>query len=110
FIAGDDRRPVAGDEMLEIEGFEGWRDASGIMDSESLKKQEVGSVQSSQVGSVQSSQTNNSEVSKKYVGISILKQMEDTINVGMALGYNMEGCQDTLSRIIADMGDERVIK
>ncbi|GJX76532.1 RNA-directed DNA polymerase, eukaryota [Tanacetum coccineum] len=58
--------------------------------------------------SMQSSQTKDSEVPKKYVGISILKQMEDTIKVGTALGFNMEGCQDTLTKIIADMGDERM--
>ncbi|GJX57153.1 RNA-directed DNA polymerase, eukaryota [Tanacetum coccineum] len=39
-----------------------------------------------------------------------LSDMEDTIKVGMALGYNMEGCQDTLTKIIADMGDERETK
>ncbi|GJU26203.1 RNA-directed DNA polymerase, eukaryota, reverse transcriptase zinc-binding domain protein [Tanacetum coccineum] len=66
--------------------------------SEALKQHEV--------FSIQSSQTKDNEMPKKYVGISIIKQMEDTINVGMALGYNMEGCQDTLTKIIADMSDE----
>ncbi|GKB73143.1 hypothetical protein Tco_0934555, partial [Tanacetum coccineum] len=68
--------------------------------SEALKQHEV--------FSIQSSQTKDNEMPKKYVGISIIKQMEDTIKVGMALGFNMEGCQDTLTKIITDMGDERM--
>ncbi|GJT59727.1 RNA-directed DNA polymerase, eukaryota, reverse transcriptase zinc-binding domain protein [Tanacetum coccineum] len=48
------------------------------------------------------------EVTKKYVGVSMLQQVEDTIKVGIALGFNMEGCQDMLAKMIADMGDKDV--
>ncbi|GJU55544.1 RNA-directed DNA polymerase, eukaryota [Tanacetum coccineum] len=46
------------------------------------------------------------EVPIKYFGISMIKQVEDTIKVGTALGFNMDGCQDMLQKMIADMGDK----
>ncbi|GJZ21486.1 putative RNA-directed DNA polymerase, eukaryota, reverse transcriptase zinc-binding domain protein [Tanacetum coccineum] len=46
------------------------------------------------------------EVTKKHVGVSMIQQVEDTIKVGTALGFNMEGCQDMLAKMIADMGDK----
>ncbi|GKE04646.1 reverse transcriptase domain, reverse transcriptase zinc-binding domain protein [Tanacetum coccineum] len=46
------------------------------------------------------------EAPQKCVGISMLEQLEDTIKVGVALGFNMDGCEATLEKIIAEMGDE----
>ncbi|GJX54045.1 RNA-directed DNA polymerase, eukaryota [Tanacetum coccineum] len=46
------------------------------------------------------------EVTKKYVGVSMIQQVEDMIKVGIALGFNMEGCQDMLAKMIADMRDK----
>ncbi|GKB88582.1 RNA-directed DNA polymerase, eukaryota, partial [Tanacetum coccineum] len=46
------------------------------------------------------------EVTKKHVGVSMIQQVEDTIKVSTALGFNMEGCQDMLAKMIADMGDK----
>nr|GEW29263.1 hypothetical protein [Tanacetum cinerariifolium] len=47
-----------------------------------------------------------SEAPKKYTGISMVQQVEDTIKVGNALGFNMEGCEDMLAKMIADMGEK----
>nr|GEV11083.1 RNA-directed DNA polymerase, eukaryota [Tanacetum cinerariifolium] len=55
--------------------------------------------------SIQSSQVKDDEVPRKYVGVSMIQQVEDTIKVGIALGFNMDGCQDMLQKMIADMGD-----
>ncbi|GJZ63387.1 reverse transcriptase domain, reverse transcriptase zinc-binding domain protein, partial [Tanacetum coccineum] len=46
------------------------------------------------------------EVTKKHVGVSMIQQVEDTIKVSTALGFNMEGCQDMLAKMITDMGDK----
>lgn len=94
-----------------LPGFTQTEEGDQIHDLNDVSKpleQEIGGdiLKQHDVVSIQSSQTNNNEVPKKYVRISILKQMEDTINVSMAVGYNMERCQDTLKKIIADMGDE----
>ncbi|GKF17122.1 RNA-directed DNA polymerase, eukaryota, reverse transcriptase zinc-binding domain protein, partial [Tanacetum coccineum] len=43
---------------------------------------------------------------RKYVGVSMIQHMEDMIKVGIALGFNIEGCQHMLEKMIADMGDE----
>ncbi|GJR98227.1 RNA-directed DNA polymerase, eukaryota, reverse transcriptase zinc-binding domain protein [Tanacetum coccineum] len=56
--------------------------------------------------SIQSSQVKDDEVPRKYVGVSMIQQVEDTIKVGIALGFNMDGCQDMLQKMIADMGDD----
>ncbi|GJR53984.1 RNA-directed DNA polymerase, eukaryota, reverse transcriptase zinc-binding domain protein [Tanacetum coccineum] len=50
------------------------------------------------------------EAPLKRVGISMLEQLEETIKVGMALGFNMDGCEATLEKIIAEMGDVNVNK
>nr|GEX01250.1 RNA-directed DNA polymerase, eukaryota, reverse transcriptase zinc-binding domain protein [Tanacetum cinerariifolium] len=47
------------------------------------------------------------EVPLKRVGISMIEQPEETIKVGMALGFNMEGCEATLEKIIGEMGDAK---
>ncbi|GKC81791.1 hypothetical protein Tco_1137508, partial [Tanacetum coccineum] len=44
--------------------------------------------------SIQSSQVKENEALKKYMGVSMIQQVEDTIKVGISLGFNMEGCQD----------------
>nr|GEW98038.1 hypothetical protein [Tanacetum cinerariifolium] len=51
-------------------------------------------------------QKQEDEVTEKHVGVSMIQPREDTIKVGTALGFNMEGCQDMLAKIIADMGDK----
>ncbi|GJT58097.1 RNA-directed DNA polymerase, eukaryota, partial [Tanacetum coccineum] len=56
--------------------------------------------------SIQSSQVKDDEVPREYVGVSMIQQVEDTIKVGIALGFNMDGCQDMLQKMIADMGDD----
>ncbi|GJT35338.1 hypothetical protein Tco_0925757 [Tanacetum coccineum] len=56
--------------------------------------------------SIQSSQVKDDEAPRKYVGVSMIQQVEDTIKVGIALGFNMDGCQDMLQKMIADMGDD----
>ncbi|GKB28400.1 reverse transcriptase domain, reverse transcriptase zinc-binding domain protein [Tanacetum coccineum] len=56
------------------------------------------------------SMQHDDEVTKKYVRVSMIQQVEDTIKVGIALGFNMEGCQDMLAKMIADMGDKDVNK
>ena len=56
------------------------------------------------------SQVKEDEFTKKYVGVSMLQQVEDTIKVGTPLGFNMEGCQDMLEKMIADLGDKHVNK
>ncbi|GKE67900.1 hypothetical protein Tco_1522061, partial [Tanacetum coccineum] len=48
--------------------------------------------------SMQSSQVKDDEVPRKYVGVSIIQQVEDMIKVGIALGFNMEGCQHMLEK------------
>ncbi|GJZ68083.1 RNA-directed DNA polymerase, eukaryota [Tanacetum coccineum] len=48
----------------------------------------------------------NNEAPLKRVGISMLEQLEATIKVGMALGFNMDGCEATLEKIITEIGDE----
>ncbi|GJR65058.1 RNA-directed DNA polymerase, eukaryota, reverse transcriptase zinc-binding domain protein [Tanacetum coccineum] len=45
------------------------------------------------------------EAPQKRVGISMLEQLEETIKVDMALGFNMDGCEATLEKINAEMGD-----
>ncbi|GJX97094.1 hypothetical protein Tco_0352892 [Tanacetum coccineum] len=52
----------------------------------------------------------NNEAPLKRVGISMLEQLEETIKVGMALGFNMDGCEATLEKIIAEIGDVIVIE
>ncbi|GJX58574.1 hypothetical protein Tco_0289964 [Tanacetum coccineum] len=60
--------------------------------------------------SSQHSQVKNDEVTKKYVGVSLIQQVEDTIKVGITLGFNMEGCQEMLEKMIADMGNKDLYK
>nr|GEX22282.1 heat stress transcription factor A-4c-like [Tanacetum cinerariifolium] len=56
--------------------------------------------------SIRSSQVKDDEVPRKYVGVSMIQQVEDTIKVGIALGFNMNGCQDMLQKMIVDIGDD----
>nr|GEV14099.1 RNA-directed DNA polymerase, eukaryota, reverse transcriptase zinc-binding domain protein [Tanacetum cinerariifolium] len=60
--------------------------------------------------SMKSSQVNDIEIPKKFVGISMIQQVEDTVKVGNAIGFNMEGCQDMLVKMIGDMGAQTVNK
>ncbi|GKD29310.1 hypothetical protein Tco_1240088 [Tanacetum coccineum] len=60
--------------------------------------------------SIRSSQVKDDEAPRKYVGVSMIQQVEDTIKVGIALGFNMDGCQDMLQKMIADMGKDIVNK
>ncbi|GJR75688.1 RNA-directed DNA polymerase, eukaryota, reverse transcriptase zinc-binding domain protein, partial [Tanacetum coccineum] len=41
----------------------------------------------------------------KSVGFSLLERLEETIKVGLALGLNMEGCENTLAALIANNGE-----
>ncbi|GJY77506.1 reverse transcriptase domain, reverse transcriptase zinc-binding domain protein [Tanacetum coccineum] len=43
-------------------------------------------------------------------GFSMIERLEETIKVGLALGFNMEGCEKTLASLIAENGDIKVIK
>nr|GEZ94350.1 RNA-directed DNA polymerase, eukaryota, reverse transcriptase zinc-binding domain protein [Tanacetum cinerariifolium] len=46
----------------------------------------------------------------KQSGFSMLKRLEETIKVGLALVLNMKGCEDTLASLVADKGDSYVNK
>ncbi|GJY35374.1 hypothetical protein Tco_0420752 [Tanacetum coccineum] len=46
----------------------------------------------------------------KSVGFSLLERLEETIKVGLALGLNMEGCENTLAALIANNGEHMVDK
>ncbi|GJV94799.1 hypothetical protein Tco_1546376, partial [Tanacetum coccineum] len=50
------------------------------------------------------------EGSHKQSGFSILERLEETIKVGLALGLNIEGCENTLSALITKNGDVMVNK
>ncbi|GJY44702.1 reverse transcriptase domain, reverse transcriptase zinc-binding domain protein [Tanacetum coccineum] len=43
--------------------------------------------------------------SHKQTGFSMIQRLEETIKVGMALGLNMEGCENTLASLVADYGE-----
>ncbi|GJX60146.1 putative RNA-directed DNA polymerase, eukaryota, reverse transcriptase zinc-binding domain protein [Tanacetum coccineum] len=43
--------------------------------------------------------------SKQHSRFSLLERLTETIKVGMALGLNMEGCENTLASLIADNGE-----
>ncbi|GKB13345.1 reverse transcriptase domain, reverse transcriptase zinc-binding domain protein [Tanacetum coccineum] len=43
--------------------------------------------------------------SHKQTGFSMIQRLEETIKVGMALGLNMEGCENTLASLVADNGE-----
>ncbi|GJZ34073.1 hypothetical protein Tco_0579509 [Tanacetum coccineum] len=43
--------------------------------------------------------------SKQHSRFSLLERLTETIKVGTALGLNMEGCETTLSSLIADNGE-----
>ncbi|GJY46340.1 putative RNA-directed DNA polymerase, eukaryota, reverse transcriptase zinc-binding domain protein [Tanacetum coccineum] len=73
-------------------------DLSGVSKPVSGKRQKEDSVH-------QESTHSDDDVKRKYVGVSMIQQVEDTIKVGTALGFNMDGCQDMLAKMIADMGD-----
>ncbi|GJY77297.1 putative RNA-directed DNA polymerase, eukaryota, reverse transcriptase zinc-binding domain protein [Tanacetum coccineum] len=55
---------------------------------------------------MQSSNGVEAEIPKKYFGMSMIQQVEDTIKVGKALGFNMDGCHDMLQKMISEMGDK----
>ncbi|GJX71226.1 reverse transcriptase domain, reverse transcriptase zinc-binding domain protein [Tanacetum coccineum] len=46
----------------------------------------------------------------KSVGFSLLERLKETIKVGLALGLNMEGCENTLAALIANNGERMVDK
>ncbi|GJY92512.1 hypothetical protein Tco_0508294, partial [Tanacetum coccineum] len=46
----------------------------------------------------------------KSVGFSLLERLEETIKVGLALGLNMKGCENTLAALIANNGERMVDK
>nr|GEZ95100.1 reverse transcriptase domain, reverse transcriptase zinc-binding domain protein [Tanacetum cinerariifolium] len=46
----------------------------------------------------------------KPVGVSLLERLEETIKVGLALGLNMEGCENSLATLIAKNGELMVDK
>ncbi|GKB13938.1 putative RNA-directed DNA polymerase, eukaryota, reverse transcriptase zinc-binding domain protein [Tanacetum coccineum] len=43
--------------------------------------------------------------SLKHTGLSMIQRLEETIKVGIALGLNMEGCENTLVSLLAEKGD-----
>ncbi|PWA67710.1 hypothetical protein CTI12_AA315420 [Artemisia annua] len=73
-------------------------------------KQELSDINKPDTMTMQSSDGKIDEIPKKYFGVSMLQQVEDTIKVNTALGFNMDGCQDMLQIMIADMGDKFVVK
>ncbi|GKC17607.1 RNA-directed DNA polymerase, eukaryota, partial [Tanacetum coccineum] len=79
-------------------GNESNRDLSGVSKPMSGKCHEDDSAHKKSIHS-------DDEVKRKYVGVSMIQQVEDTIKVGIALGFNMDGCQDMLTKMIADMGE-----
>ncbi|GKC92973.1 RNA-directed DNA polymerase, eukaryota, partial [Tanacetum coccineum] len=56
------------------------------------------------VGS-ESIHNNSKENSQKQFGFSMLERLEETIKVGLALGFNMEGCENNIASLIAENGD-----
>nr|GEU68392.1 hypothetical protein [Tanacetum cinerariifolium] len=48
--------------------------------------------------------------SHKSVGFSLVERLEETIEVGLALGLNMEGCECTLAALITNNGDLKVLR
>ncbi|GKE27778.1 hypothetical protein Tco_1443162 [Tanacetum coccineum] len=50
------------------------------------------------------------DASKQHSGFSLLEHLEETIRVGMALGLNMEGCENILASLIANNGELLVNK
>ncbi|GJU41066.1 putative RNA-directed DNA polymerase, eukaryota, reverse transcriptase zinc-binding domain protein [Tanacetum coccineum] len=80
-------------------GNESNRDLSGVSKPMSGKCHEDDSAHKKSIHS-------DDEVKRKYVGVSMIQQVEDTIKVGIALGFNMDGCQDMLAKMIADMGEK----
>jgi hypothetical protein len=43
--------------------------------------------------------------SHKPIGFSLVERLEETIKVGLALGLNMEGCENTVATLIANNGE-----
>ncbi|GKB71672.1 putative RNA-directed DNA polymerase, eukaryota, reverse transcriptase zinc-binding domain protein [Tanacetum coccineum] len=43
--------------------------------------------------------------SLKYTCLSMIQRLEETIKVGVALGLNMEGCENTLVSLLTEKGD-----
>ncbi|GKC83397.1 RNA-directed DNA polymerase, eukaryota, reverse transcriptase zinc-binding domain protein [Tanacetum coccineum] len=41
----------------------------------------------------------------KHPGFSMINRLEETIKVGLALGLNMEGCENTLASLVDGIGD-----
>ncbi|GJZ78702.1 RNA-directed DNA polymerase, eukaryota [Tanacetum coccineum] len=93
-----DAQPFNSDPFDQSDGGEKQHDFSDVNKPEFSVHHESKSIQSSQV--------KDDEAPRKYVGVSMIQQVEDTIKVGIALGFNMDGCQDMLQKMIADMGDD----
>ncbi|GJU07833.1 RNA-directed DNA polymerase, eukaryota, reverse transcriptase zinc-binding domain protein [Tanacetum coccineum] len=45
------------------------------------------------------------DVSREHLRFSLVERLEETIKVGLALGLNMEGCENTLASLIAGNGE-----
>ncbi|GJR21605.1 RNA-directed DNA polymerase, eukaryota, reverse transcriptase zinc-binding domain protein [Tanacetum coccineum] len=45
------------------------------------------------------------DVSREHLGFSLVERLVETIKVGLALGLNMEGCENTLASLIAGNGE-----
>ncbi|GKC45716.1 RNA-directed DNA polymerase, eukaryota, partial [Tanacetum coccineum] len=95
-----DAQPFNSDPFDQSDGGEKQHDFSDVNKPEFSVHHESKSIQSSQV--------KDDEAPRKYVGVSMIQQVEDTIKVGIALGFNMDGCQDMLQKMIADMGEDIV--
>ncbi|GKB72076.1 RNA-directed DNA polymerase, eukaryota, partial [Tanacetum coccineum] len=55
-------------------------------------------------GTFHNSESQNGS-SLKQPGFSMLERLTETIKVGLALGLNMKGCEDTLASLVDDKGD-----
>ncbi|GKB93516.1 putative RNA-directed DNA polymerase, eukaryota, reverse transcriptase zinc-binding domain protein [Tanacetum coccineum] len=56
----------------------------------------------------ESTLNHSKENSKKHFGFSMVERLEETIKVGVALGFNMEGYENTLASLIAANRDTTV--
>ncbi|GKA62486.1 hypothetical protein Tco_0762005 [Tanacetum coccineum] len=59
---------------------------------------------------VVSESRHNVSNSQNYSGFSMIARLEEMIKVGIALGFNMEGCENTPTSLIAENGDVKANK
>ncbi|GKF54513.1 hypothetical protein Tco_0161423, partial [Tanacetum coccineum] len=64
--------------------------------------------QGDQVVDSESIQNHSKDNFKTHFGFSMIERLEETIKVGLALGFNMEGCENTLASLIVENGDIKV--